>query len=175
MPISRSQGEERPQNWRVDELPSPVPTGDTAAERDATTGRFLPRNQAARRRTLKRVAHQLAGLDPAACAPWLRPFVTLAGDHAAALLGELPIQTAATRALAVDTATACAVYRGLLALGAAGDREALAESRAWLREHRQSVIALTGLARQEAGAHEAQPLDLEAHARRVLDAREAAK
>jgi hypothetical protein len=150
MPIQRSHGEARPQNYRADEMPPKPATEPTGADKDPHTGRFVKANRAARRRKLKALAKHLPGLDPDKCAAWLAPSARLAGEHAGRLIGELPAQTAALNALAADTAIALAVHRGLLSLGAQGDMEALAEARAWFREHRQSVLALTGLSRDEA-------------------------
>jgi len=143
MPIERSHGEERAQNWRVDELPPAIANTDvTAPDRDENTGRFVPGNAASRRRKLKGAAKVLVSLDPAHCDPWLRPSIELAVTHATDIIAGLPVQSAALNALAVDTATATAVYRGLLALGAQGDAKALSEARAWLREARQRCVSM---------------------------------
>lgn len=148
MPLQRSQGQRRPAVWRVDELPRLPATAGAAPDRDPSTGRFAKGNSASRHRKLKSVARALVGLNPAVCDPWLRPYVTLAAGEAQRILDELPARGAAIDGLAIDCATAQAVYRGLLALGAQGDREALAEARQWLREHRTTLIALEGLARE---------------------------
>ncbi len=124
----------------------PLPaSADAAAERDASTGRFLPANRAARRRTLKRVARGLHTLNPAACASWLQPTAKLAQGYAIDLAATLPAHPALL-ALAGDAADARAIYRGLLTLAAQGDAEALKEARAWLREHRSCLATLAGLA-----------------------------
>lgn len=152
MPIRNSHDKARPENWRIDKLPPPVETEDAGPDRDPNTGRFTRQNQAAKRRKIVQQARALAGLDPSKVAPWLRPSVELAVSHATDLIASLPVQTVALNQLAIDAATSTSVYRGLLALGAAGDREALSEARQWLKESRQTIIALTGLSRQEAEA-----------------------
>lgn len=159
MPISRTQGKRRSENYRIDELPHAPETALSVPDQHPVTKRFVTGNRAARRRTLKRLAKNLAGLDPDKCQAWLRPFVIIAGQHSVDLIADLPVQSTALNALAIDTATACAVYRGLLALGAQGDMDALGEARQWLREHRQSLIALTGLGREEAAKKADEPLD----------------
>lgn len=120
-------------------------SGTTAADHEPGTGRFVAGNRSARRRAVKAAAPVIVGLDPTTCDPWLAPFAKLAGEHAAAMITELGIESNTLSGLAIDTAAAMAVYRGLLSLGAAGDRKALAEARAWLREARQNVITLTSL------------------------------
>ena len=159
--LETSHGKERPALPRVgvrggdvrDELP-PAPTGNAAADRDARTGRFSRGNTASRRRRAKALAKALPGLDPSKCEPWLQPFARLAVDHAAQLVADLPVQSAGLNALASDAAAALGVFRALVALGSQGDRRALTEARAWLREHRQSMIALTALARDASAKRE---------------------
>lgn len=127
------------------DVPALPQSAEADTERDPSTGRFLPANRAARRRTLKRQARGLHTLNPAACASWLAPSVKLAARYAVDLAATLPDHPALV-ALAGDAADARAVYRGLLALGAQGDTEALKEARGWLREHRASLATLAGLA-----------------------------
>ena len=153
--IEWSHGAPRP-TVRADEIP-PLPTAGTAAVRDPVTKRFVPGNQAAAGRTLKRAAREqaLLGLDPAAVDPWMAPFVVHAQHYAGELVAGLPRQAPALIALAGDAATAAAVYRGLLALGTSGGPDApaaLREARAWLREHRQSLATLSVLAGREPAA-----------------------
>jgi len=175
MPIESSKDKRRPQTPRVNELTAPVPSVESAPVRDPHTGRFLAGNDAYRRRQAKALARaDLVGLNPAKCVPWLRPFAELAVRQATDLVQELPkgARTSCLEQLACDTATAQAVYRGLLALGATGDMKALTEARGWLREHRQNVITLTELSRQEAAAagERDAPIDVEAANRRAEEA-----
>lgn len=140
---------------------------ESAPINNPRTGRFAPGNAAWRRREMKRLAHEqgraaLLGLDPAKCEDWLRPFAVEAVKHAAELAVELPVQTESLLGLADDAAAARAVYRGLLALGAAGDRDALREARAWMKEARQNTIALRALAKDSAAAQPPKPYDLAA-------------
>jgi hypothetical protein len=138
---------------------SPLPPGTVLAApmRDAKSGRFTPGNRAAKLRALKGSAKHLVGLNPAQVVPWLRPFVELANRDAGRLVEEngCADDTALMR-LAEDAAAAHAVFRGLLSLGAQGDREALAEAKAWLREHRQAVLTLRAESRELARARPAQ-------------------
>ncbi len=132
-----------------------MPPGTLLAEpmHDTKTGRFAKGNQAHRLRLLKTNARHLIGLNPEKVVPWLRPWVALASADASRLVTENGIEgdTGLMR-LAEDVAASHAVFRGLLALGAEGDRTALTEARTWLREHRQSLLTL----RAEARVHAAQ-------------------
>lgn len=133
----------------VEGLPESAPS---APIKDARTGRFLPGNNAWRRRQAKALAQlDLAGLNPATCEPWMRPFAEMAIEHASNIAGELGVASAMLSGLACDTAAACAVFRALLKLGSEGDKKALKEARAWMREHRLNVIALKALAADEGG------------------------
>jgi hypothetical protein len=143
--LERSQGKLRTRVPNLGLVDPPSFTGTTATDHEPVTGRFTRGNRAAQRRAVKASAPIIVGLDPSKCEPWLAPFAHLAGEHAANLIGELGVSSNTLSGLAIDTAAAMAVYRGLLSLGASGDRKALAEARAWLREARQNVITLTSL------------------------------
>lgn len=163
MPIQRTQGKRRVGNYRTDEFPaSPTPTitAIAAPDHDKRTGRFVAGNGASRRRKLTRVAAELTTIDPAKCDPWLRPAVTMAVKQASELIDSLAIDSPALRMLAADAATARAVYLALLQLGAQGDPKALEQARGWLRETRQSLLALKGMANDEAASADAGPVDL---------------
>lgn len=153
MPLGRTQNAKRAVNYRVrvradgletDLPPTPPNAGDAGPDQDARTGRFVKGNAASRRRKAKALA-RVVGIAPEKVAPWLRPFVADGTAYATDLIASLPVQAPELNALAMDTAAAAMVVRALFALGAAGDMKALAEARAWLKEHRQSVIALRGL------------------------------
>lgn len=145
------------------DVPSLPPAEESAPERDPSNGRFLPANRAARRRTLKRVVKGLHTLNPTAVATWLRPYAELSATYALELAGTMP-EHPALLALAGDAADARAVARGLLALAAQGDADALAEARAWLREHRAIVATLAALSKElvaaDADRAASAPLDL---------------
>lgn len=161
--LEESHGRLRPTTPRIgakkgslrSELPEGRGTAVADTDRDAATGRFIKANGAARRRTLKRLAKALPGLDPSRCSSWLAPFARAAAEHAVELTAGLgPKQSATLNALAGDAAAALGVARGLLALGAAGDMDALKEARAWMREHRSLVVTLEALAREAASSNE---------------------
>lgn len=146
-PIEVSQDELRPRNY----APSALPAAATAApDRDPRTGRFQPGNQVSRRRKLLRIARSLPWLDAEKCEEWARPYVHGTKAHAVELLAELPVQNAMVNPLAEELAAARMVFRGLLALGLAGDGKALEAARAWFREARQHALALEGMARTAA-------------------------
>jgi hypothetical protein len=148
--FNRDKGKLRTRVPNLGLIDPPELSAKTATDHEARTGRFAKGNRAAKRRTMKASAPIIVGLDPDNCEPWLRPFAKLAGEHAAALVGEMRIESNTLSGLAIDTAAAMAIYRGLLSLGAQGDRKALAEARAWLRETRQNIITLTSLVGDEA-------------------------
>ncbi len=111
---------------------------------DKATGRFVAGNQAARRKRLKAKAEGVHTLNPERCEAWLRPFVELGVKHGLDLVNRFsdPILLP----LAGATADALIVYKGLIALGAAGDAMALREARAWLKEYKGCVRELCALA-----------------------------
>jgi hypothetical protein len=121
--------------------------------KDPATGRFLPRNQASRLRGLKTVG-KLTTLNPAACAPWARPFVELAQGEASKLVVEVGAEEVPSlMAFAEDAATAVAMHRAFMAIALAPDCDpvtrasALSEARMWLKERRQSLLCLRAEAR----------------------------
>jgi hypothetical protein len=118
---------------------------ESAPERDATTGRFLPGNRGYRRRMVKAKAKGITTLDPSRVDAWLAPFVKDGAAYGVELMRRVQGDPALLR-LAGDVADAHTVYRALLALAAKGDTEALRESRAWLREHRSALATLSSLA-----------------------------
>lgn len=148
--FNRDKGKLRTRVPNLGLIDPPDLSAKTATDHDAKTGQFAAGNRAARRRKMKASAPVIVGLDPAKCEEWLRPFAKLAGEHAANIIGEMRIESNTLSGLAIDTAAAMAVYRGLLSLGAQGDRKALAEARAWLRECRQNTITLSSLVGNEA-------------------------
>ena len=145
--LERSHGLLRTRVPNLGLVSPPKLSAPTATDHEKVTGRFAKGNAAAKRRTVKAAAPIIVGLDPEQCEPWLAPFARLAGEHAANLVGELGIDSNILSGLAIDTAAAMAIYRGLLSLGAKGDTKALSEARAWLREARQNVITLASLAK----------------------------
>jgi hypothetical protein len=123
----------------------PMPaSAETAPIKDATTGRFVKGNQAHRRRSLKSKATGISTLNPATCASWLTPFVRDGVAYAMQLVGRFPDPALAR--LVGATCDAHVMYRALLGLAAQGDKQALGESRAWLREHRACLRELAALA-----------------------------
>ena len=123
----------------------PMPASDESTPMHAPgTTRFAKGNQAYRRRMVKAKAEGIATLDPARCASWLSPFVRDGRDYAMQLVGRYP--DAALARLVGATADAHCMYRALLGLAATGDKDALSESRAWLREHRACLRELAALA-----------------------------
>lgn len=150
MTLEWSHGRRRPSTRTaagdVPALPTTPPeTVQNGPVRDPLTGRFLKGNGAARRRSLRAAAKGIHTLNPAACPSWIAPFARLGAAYALELAATLPAHPA-LGALVGDAADARAVFRGLLALAAQGDTEALKEARAWLREHRALVATIAALA-----------------------------
>lgn len=138
----------RPSDGGTPALPEAV---DAAPTHDATTGRFLPGNRAHRLRALKSKQAGIATLDPARCASWLAPSVKDGAGYAMTLMSRFPDPALAR--LVGATADAHVMARALLQLAATGDKDALSEARAWLREHRaclRELAALAGLVTREA-------------------------
>lgn len=153
MTVERSQGSPKPRTPRPGEHAAGADTVLAGPFKDAATGRFLPKNQAARLRALKR-GPKLATLNPAMCAEWARPAVQLAQREASALVTEVGAEgSPSLMAFAEDAATAVAMHRAFLAIALAPDADpatktdALHESRQWLRERRQSLLSLRAEAR----------------------------
>lgn len=88
-------------------------------------------------RALARAKEQgkdLVHLDPKEAAPWIRPFWESARLHSLALQDEMPGDSAVTKPLAYELATARALYRAFLSLGAKNNNvRALREARSWLK------------------------------------------
>lgn len=145
MPVSTSHGKPRAETPRARDLPATPDAATTAPDRDPHTGRFVPGNVASRRRALKRIGKQLAWLKPDQLAPWAAPYADAARAHAGDLLAELGAVGPLVSPLAEELASARLVYRALLALGLAGDQDALDAARGWLRECRQLGITLKAL------------------------------
>ncbi len=123
----------------------PPASAPSAPMQDPHTGRFLPGNRAHRRRQVKERAQGIASLNPTAVPSWLSPHVR----QGVSMLGELVQRfpdDPALRPVLGATCDAWVMYRALLALGAAGDGEALKESRAWLREYRALTTTVSALA-----------------------------
>lgn len=143
--INMSHGRPRVELRRPsDGGPPALPAANAAPTNDAKTGRFLPGNRAHRLRSLKTKATGIAGLDPARCASWLSPYVRDGRDYAMTLVGRFPDPALAR--LVGSTCDAHVMYRALLGLAATGDKDALSESRSWLREHRACLRELAALA-----------------------------
>ena len=123
----------------------PMPASeDTAPINAPGTGLFVKGNRAYRRRALKSKATGIATLDPARCASWLSPYVLDGRHYGMTLLQRFPDPALAR--LVGATCDAHVMYRALLGLAATGDKDALSESRAWLREHRACLRELSALA-----------------------------
>ncbi len=129
--------------------PMPLSTESTPVHEPGTT-KFGKGNQAYRRRMVKRKANGIATLDPARCASWLTPFVKDGQRYAAELMGRYPDPALAR--LVGATCDAHTMSRALLSLAAQNDKDALGESRAWLREHRACLRELAALAGMVGGA-----------------------
>jgi hypothetical protein len=147
--------------------------------KDPATGRWLPGNSASRLRALKR-APKLTTLNPAACAPWARPFVELAQREASELAAEVAADgSASLLGFAEDAATAVAMHRAFLAIAMSPDTDpstrdsALNEARMWMKERRQELLSLRAEAR--AGLPRRRPDDGEPWAEDVAAERMAAK
>ena len=134
---------------RVDEVPA-LPTAPAEPFQDATTGRFLKGNRAARRRQLKVRAEGIATLDPSRAPSWMIPHIAHGKPYIGALLTTLEGRPA-LHPLAGDCADAHVMYRALLALALATDdakerASLLSEARGWLREHRTTLATIASLA-----------------------------
>ena len=123
----------------------PADTADAPPMHDKATGRFLPGNRAHRLRQVKERAKGISTLDPAKCPSWLSPYVREGVRVAADFVTRFPDDPAIAPLLG-STVDAWVVFRALLALGAAGDGQALTEARGWLREHRACIATLAALA-----------------------------
>lgn len=134
----------RPVDGGTPPLPPAENTALSAPVNDKATGRFLPGNQASRRRRLKAKAKGIHTINPEKCESWLQPHVVAGIEHGLALLARFTDPILAP--LAGIAADALIVYRGLIALGAAGDAIALREARAWAKEYRGYVRELCALA-----------------------------
>jgi hypothetical protein len=134
---------------RNDEVTAPEPAASVPIHAPGTT-RFGPKNQAWRRRQLKRRADGIATLNPAKVPTWLRPHVEQGRPYIAALVAMLEDKPA-LHPLAGDCADSHVVYRGLLTLALSTDdprarATLLGEARGWLREHRTALATLCALA-----------------------------
>lgn len=129
--------------------PVPLSTESTPVHAPGTT-KFGKGNQAYRRRMVKRKANGIATLDPARCASWLTPFVKDGQAYAAELMGRYP-DPALSRLIGA-CCDASVMFRALLSLAAMNDKDALGESRAWLREHRACLRELAALGSLVGGA-----------------------
>lgn len=168
MTVEKSHGKRRPRTPRPGEHAMTAATVSAGPFKDASTGRFLPGNQAARLGALKRV-RSLVTLNPAACAPWVRPFVVRAHTEVLELVAEMGAEgSASLSGFAEDAADAHAMYRALMAIALAEGTdpkvasEARSEARAWMKEHRQSVLSLRAEARAGVPGRDDGPLDLDA-------------
>jgi hypothetical protein len=121
MTVETQQGRRRARTPRPGEGAVTADTVLAGPFKDAATGRFLPGNAAARLRGLKR-APKLTTLNPAACAPWARPFVELAQREASELAAEVGAEVSASLVgFAEGAATAVAMHRAFLAIALAPD------------------------------------------------------
>lgn len=132
--------------------PQPIPAERAVPFQDARTGRIVNGREAARRsaekrrqlREIKAQGEGIATMNPETCPPWLREHVREAQPYALSLRTRFPDPALAR--LVGTTADAYVLYRAHAALGAKGDPRAMAEARAWLREHRASLRELAALA-----------------------------
>lgn len=155
MGVETSHGKRRPRVPRPGEGAALVAAVMAAPLRDEKTGRWLPGNKAGRLRALQAVGKRtLVTLNPAKCAPWVRPFVELAQAEVQQIVVECGAEASASlKGFAVAAVNALAMHRAFLAIAVDPDTdekrrsEALAEARAWLKEHRQSVLSLRAEAR----------------------------
>ncbi len=166
MTVEKSHGKRRPRAPRPGEHAEIRNAVLAAPLRDPVTGHFLRGNKAGRLRTLKSLG-TLATLDPAACAAWVRPYVELVQVEASALVEETGAEESESlKGFAVAAADAHAMYRALMAIALAPDTpadkatEARSEARAWLKEHRQSLLSLRAEARAGVPERPEEPHDL---------------
>ncbi len=155
MSVESSQGKRRPRAPRPGEHAMVAATVKAGPYKDPATGRWVKGTQAARLRGLKTAA-KLTTLNPAACAPWARPYVELAQGEASRLVTEVGAETSPSlMAFAEDAATAVALHRAFLAIAlddktdAETKEAALGEARMWLKERRQSLLSLRAEARAQ--------------------------
>lgn len=153
MSVERSQGKRRARIPRPGESALTAATVLAGPIRNTTTGRFVAGNTAAKLRALKR-AHKLVTMNPAKCAPWVRPYIELARREVSELVEELGAEgSPSLMAFAEDAATACALHRAYLAIAVANDVDAetkahaLSEARQWQKERRASLLSLRDEAR----------------------------
>ena len=153
MTVETSHAKRRPRTPRPGEHADAVNAVLAAPFKDASTGRFLPGNKAGRLRTLKTV-RSLVTLNPAECAVWVRPHVAHAHTEALELVTETGAEgSTSLSGFAEDAADAHAMYRALMSLALAEGTDektasaARSEARAWMKEHRQSLLSLRAEAR----------------------------
>lgn len=152
MTVENSHGKPRPRVPRPGEHANVRSAVLAAPMHDRSTGRFLPGNQVARLRALKHTS--LATLNPSTCAVWVRPFVELVHSEALALVAEAGAESSESlKGFATAAAEAHAMWRACMSIALADDvddktsESARSEARAWLKEHRQSLLSLRAEAR----------------------------
>lgn len=128
-----------------------------APHRDPSSGRFCPGNPGGRLRQVaalgREQAESLLRLAIDDVAPWLRPHLQAAQQHAQQLVDALAVTSPELVALCGDEAKARLLAAACLTEGSRVDcpRETSAEwreeARAWLREARQIALTRRGLAR----------------------------
>lgn len=156
--IENSHGKARPRTPRTDRLPRTAAAALAAPYRDPRTGRFGPGNPGARLRQVAALgraeAESLLRLPADSVAPWLRPHLPDAQRHAQQLIDGLAVATPELVALCGDEAKARLLAAACLTEGARLDCDAETaaawreESRAWMREARQSVLTRRGIAKE---------------------------
>jgi hypothetical protein len=175
--VERSKGKPRPRPVRTDRKPRTKAAELAAPFKDPRTGQFTAGNPGGRLRQVaalgKQEAESLLKLAPEAVAPFLRPHLAAAQDHAQELVDGLPAATAELVALAGDEAKARLMTSACLTEGARAEctpPEARAwreEARSWMREVRQVVLTRKAVARELGEL----PPDPEAFTRAAIEAR----
>lgn len=155
--IEQQQGKLRPRPARADRLPRTPAAVAAAPHRDPKTGRWTPGNPGARLRQVVALGREVAGsllrLEPDAVAPWLRPHLVAAQEHAQRLVDALPVKADELVALCGDEAKARLLGSAALAEGCRAGIDAETarawreEARAWLKEARQCALTRKGLGR----------------------------
>ena len=142
-----SKGRRRPRlPIRPGRPPSPASAVGAAPVNDPVTGHFLPQNPGARLRQIAAIgratAESLLRLPVDSVAPWLRPHLSAAQDHAQRLVDALPAQTEELIGLVGDLARCRLLAAACVTEGAREEctpdegREWRDESRQWMKEAR---------------------------------------
>ncbi len=166
--VETSHGKRRPRGIRPDRhRPSPTVAALAAPFQDPITKRFTAGNPGGKLKRLKALevatAESLLRLDADKVAPWLRPHLDDAQEHAQGLISGLRVASDELVALCADEArarlfaSACSTEGARLDCPAEDAREWRKEAREWIREARQ--VALTRKALERETQPEADPSD----------------